>query len=313
MCLTLFIPSKYNYIAGMPILFALAGATGIGKSELSMRLAERYGAEIIGVDSRQVYRGFAIGTAQPSASDMARVQHHLVNFLEPERKYSVGEFCRDVKRILHDNPERNYILVGGTGLYIQTLMLGLPQIPAVPESAREELEKIAQAEGADSLYKMAMEADPELACSVEANNVQRLTRILEVYRVTGRKLSEWQKEREGGIGKVPVFWLQRDRDILYKRIDSRVDQMIKDGWIDEVVSLSATIPLSAPAWQSLGYRELLGAQGSAEIKNVLDEVKKKTRNYAKRQLTWFRGQMDCIPVDMEGNPLETISSRVNNL
>lgn len=144
----------------MPILFALAGATGIGKSELSMRLAERYGAEIIGVDSRQVYRGFAIGTAQPSASDMARVQHHLVNFLEPERKYSVGEFCRDVKRILHDNPERNYILVGGTGLYIQTLMLGLPQIPAVPESAREELEKIAQAEGADSLYKMAMEADP---------------------------------------------------------------------------------------------------------------------------------------------------------
>ena len=89
--------------------------------------------------------------------------------------------------------------------------------------------------------------------------------------------------------------------------------MIKDGWIDEVVSLSATVPLSAPAWQSLGYRELLGAQGSAEIKNVLDEVKKKTRNYAKRQLTWFRGQMDCIPVDMEGNPLETISSRVNNL
>ena len=97
------------------------------------------------MDSRQVYRGFTIGTAQPSASDMARVRHHLVDFLEPERKYSVGEFCRDVKNILQGNPERNYILVGGTGLYMQTLMLGLPQIPAVPESAREELEKIAQA------------------------------------------------------------------------------------------------------------------------------------------------------------------------
>ena len=294
----------------MPILFALAGATGIGKSELSLRLAEHYGAEIIGVDSRQVYRGFTIGTAQPSASDMARVRHHLVDFLEPERKYSVGEFCRDVKNILQGNPERNYILVGGTGLYMQTLMLGLPQIPAVPESAREELEKIAQAEGADSLYKMALDADPELARSVEPNNVQRLIRILEVYRATGRKLSDWQKEREGGIGKFPVFWLQRERDVLYKRIDSRVDKMIKDGWVEEVRELSKTVPLDAPAWQSLGYRELLAAQTDAEMAQVIEEVKKKTRNYAKRQLTWFRGQMDCVPVDMESDPFKIVLDNV---
>ena len=294
----------------MPILFALAGATGIGKSELSLRLAEHYGAEIIGVDSRQVYRGFTIGTAQPSASDMARVRHHLVDFLEPERKYSVGEFCRDVKNILQGNPERNYILVGGTGLYMQTLMLGLPQIPAVPESAREELEKIAQAEGAGSLYKMALDADPELAQSVEPNNVQRLIRILEVYRATGRKLSDWQKEREGGIGKLPVFWLQRERDVLYKRIDSRVDKMIKDGWVEEVRELSKTVPLDAPAWQSLGYRELLAAQTDAEMAQVVEDVKKKTRNYAKRQLTWFRGQMDCVPVDMESDPFKIVLDNV---
>ncbi len=294
----------------MPILFALAGATGIGKSELSLRLAEHYGAEIIGVDSRQVYRGFTIGTAQPSASDMARVRHHLVDFLEPERKYSVGEFCRDVKNILQGNPERNYILVGGTGLYMQTLMLGLPQIPAVPESAREELEKIAQAEGAGSLYKMALDADPELVRSVEPNNVQRLIRILEVYRATGRKLSDWQKEREGGIGKLPVFWLQRERDVLYKRIDSRVDKMIKDGWVEEVRELSKTVPLDAPAWQSLGYRELLAAQTDAEMAQVIEEVKKKTRNYAKRQLTWFRGQMDCVSVDMENNPFRIVLDNV---
>lgn len=294
----------------MPILFALAGATGIGKSELSLRLAEHYGAEIIGVDSRQVYRGFTIGTAQPSASDMARVRHNLVDFLEPERKYSVGEFCRDVKNILQGNPERNYILVGGTGLYMQTLMLGLPQIPAVPESAREELEKIAQAEGADSLYKMALDADPELAQSVEPNNVQRLIRILEVYRATGRKLSDWQKEREGGIGKLPVFWLQRERDVLYKRIDSRVDKMIKDGWVEEVRELSKTVPLDAPAWQSLGYRELLAARTDAEMAQVVEDVKKKTRNYAKRQLTWFRGQMDCVPVDMESDPFKIVLDNV---
>ena len=294
----------------MPILFALAGATGIGKSELSLRLAEHYGAEIIGVDSRQVYRGFTIGTAQPSASDMARVRHHLVDFLEPERKYSVGEFCRDVKNILQGNPERNYILVGGTGLYMQTLMLGLPQIPAVPESAREELEKIAQAEGAGSLYKMALDADPELVRSVEPNNVQRLIRILEVYRATGRKLSDWQKDREGGIGKLPVFWLQRERDVLYKRIDSRVDKMIKDGWVEEVRELSKTVPLDAPAWQSLGYRELLAARTDAEMAQVVEDVKKKTRNYAKRQLTWFRGQMDCVPVDMESDPFKIVLDNV---
>ena len=290
----------------MPIVLALVGATGIGKSALSLAVAEHYHAEIIGVDSRQVYRGFAIGTAQPSAGDMAKVRHHLVNFLDPEQTYSAGEFCRDVKRLLQENPERNYILVGGTGLYVQSLMLGLPQIPAVPEGVREELETVAQNEGAVSLYKMAMEADPKLAQNVEPNNVHRLIRIVEVYQATGRKLSDWQKERVGGIGKVPVFWLQRERDVLYKRIDARVDQMMKDGWLDEVVSLSATVPLSAPAWQSLGYRELLNAHGSSEIKTVLDEVKKKTRNYAKRQLTWFRGQMECISVDMEANPLEKI-------
>lgn len=290
----------------MPIVLALVGATGIGKSALSLAVAEHYHAEIIGVDSRQVYRGFAIGTAQPSAGDMAKVRHHLVNFLDPEQTYSAGEFCRDVKRLLQEHPERNYILVGGTGLYVQSLMLGLPQIPAVPEGVRQELETAAQNEGTVSLYKMAMEADPELAQNVEPNNVHRLIRIVEVYQATGRKLSDWQKERVGGIGKVPVFWLQRERDVLYKRIDARVDQMMKDGWLDEVVSLSATVPLSAPAWQSLGYRELLNAHGSTEIKTVLDEVKKKTRNYAKRQLTWFRGQMECISVDMDVNPLEKI-------
>ena len=124
----------------MPILFALAGATGIGKSELSLQLAERYDAEIIGVDSRQVYRGFCIGTAQPDSASLARIKHHLVDFLDPMQSFSAGAFCAAVKRLLADNPQKNYILVGGTGLYLQSLMLGLPKIPAVPrKSARVEL------------------------------------------------------------------------------------------------------------------------------------------------------------------------------
>ena len=290
----------------MPIVFALVGATGIGKSELSLRLAESFNAEIIGVDSRQVYKGFSIGTAQPDAASLKRVKHHLVDFLPPTETFSAGEFCRQVKNLLAENPSKNYILVGGTGLYVQSLLLGLPNIPAVPQGVRQKFEDMAAQEGSVSLYKIACEVDPESAANVDPNNAQRLVRILEVFEATGRTLSGYQKEREGGIGTVPVFWLQRERDLLYKRIDARVDQMIKDGWIEECRELSKTVPLSAPAWQSLGYRELLQAKTAAEMAEVVEEVKKKTRNYAKRQLTWFRGQMNCTPVDMNKAPFEAI-------
>jgi len=290
----------------MPVLFALVGATGIGKSELSLRLAEHYDAEIIGVDSRQIYRGFCIGTAQPDAASLVRVKHHLVDFLDPMSSFSAGGFCNKVKELLSANPRKKYILVGGTGLYLQSLMLGLPQIPAVPEEVRLELENLAAREGADSLYKMAMAVDPELVRNVEPNNVHRLVRIVEVFKATGRRLSEFQKDREGGIGKLPIFWLQRERDALYKRIDSRVDQMIQDGWVDEVNVLAKDVPLSAPAWQSLGYRELLQVKTPAEMAGVVEEVKKKTRNYAKRQLTWFRWQVESTPIDMEKDPFSLI-------
>ena len=290
----------------MPIVFALVGATGIGKSELSLRLAESFNAEIIGVDSRQVYKGFSIGTAQPDTASLKRVKHHLVDFLPPTETFSAGEFCRQVKNLLAENPDKKYILVGGTGLYVQSLLLGLPNIPAVPPSVRKKFEDMAACEGAASLYKKACEVDPESAANVDPNNAQRLVRILEVFEATGRPLSGYQKEREGGIGAVPVFWLQRERDVLYKRIDARVDQMIKDGWVEEVQELSQTVPLTAPAWQSLGYRELLQAKSASEMADVIEEVKKKTRNYAKRQLTWFRGQMNCSSIDMNEDPFKAI-------
>ena len=292
----------------MPIVLALVGATGIGKSELSLQIAEHFNAEIIGVDSRQVYKGFCIGTAQPDAASMQRVKHHMVDFLPPTEAFSAGEFCRLVKNLLAENPEKNYILVGGTGLYVQSLFLGLPKIPAVPQSIRERFEVLAANDGPDSLYKMACQVDPESAQNVNPNNTMRLVRILEVFEATGRKLSDYQKEREGGIGSVPVFWLQRERDVLYKRIDVRVDQMIKDGWVEEVRELSKTVPLTVPAWQSLGYRELLQAKTASEMDDIIEEVKKKTRNYAKRQLTWFRWQLQNTSIDMENAPFEAILS-----
>ena len=296
----------------MPILFALVGATGIGKSKLSISLAEHYRAEIIGVDSRQIYRGFAIGTAQPSELDRTCVKHHLVDFLNPEDVYSAGDFCRDVLCLLRENPYKNFILVGGTGLYLQSLMLGLPKIPKVDEEVRKNLERIADEKGACSLYDSACRIDPEAMENVNANNLQRIIRVLEVYEFTGRKLSDWQRERDGGIGKIPVFWLDCNRECLYSRINERVDEMIAGGWIDECVSLSKSVPLSAPAWQSLGYRELLSARSHCEIESVLEYVKQKTRNYAKRQLTWFRTQMETCRVDMnyEKEPYEFICKRI---
>ncbi len=292
----------------MPIVFALVGATGVGKSRLSLELAERFNAEIIGVDSRQIYKGFAIGTAQPPAEDLLRVKHHLVDFLDPRQVYSAGDFCANVKKLLSENPDQNYILVGGTGLYLQSLMLGLPQLPKIDESVRRSFEDEASEFGSDSLYKKAKSVDPEAMEKVEKNNLQRIIRILEVYQSTGRKLSEWQKERVGGIGVLPVFWLNRSRENLYARIDARVDQMMADGWMDEIRSLAESVPLDAPAWQSLGYRELLCAKDGYQVQSVLEEVKRKTRNYAKRQLTWFRWQVKSTEIDLDtcGNPTDLV-------
>ena len=296
----------------MPILFAIVGATGIGKSRLSLDLAKHYDTEIIGVDSRQIYKGFTIGTAQPSIADMEKVKHHMVDFLDPGKTFSAGEFCRNVRELLETNPGKNYIAVGGTGLYLQSLMLGLPKIPKIEARVRVDLEEKAAREGLDSLFKIALETDPDAMSGVEKENAQRIIRILEVWQATGRKFSDWQKEREGGIGQIPVFWLQRSRENLYARINARVDKMMADGWLDEVHRLAKSVPLDAPAWQSLGYRELLQATAPADVARVVEDVKRKTRNYAKRQLTWFRWQIPSVSVDLEAlaNPYEFIVSQI---
>ena len=218
---------------------------------------------------------------------------HLIDFCSPARAYSAGDFCSDVKDLLLQNPEKNFVLVGGTGLYLQALTLGLPRIPSIDCALRESLEKNLQNKGLAEMCALAQKVDPEAMLSVDENNPHRILRILEVWQGTGRKLSEWKKEREGGIGEIPVFWLTRSRENLYARINARVDQMVQQGWLEEVQKLSKTVPLDAPAWQSLGYRELLNARDATSVESVLDEVKKKTRNYAKRQNTWFYQSSFC--------------------
>ena len=294
----------------MPILFALCGPTGVGKSGLSLELAERYHAEIIGVDSRQIYRGFAIGTAQPAASEMQRITHHLINFCDPTRVYSAGDFCSDVRALLETSPQKNFILVGGTGLYLQALMLGLPKIPEIDKSVRQSLEADCDKFGLPWLCDEARKVDPESMQEADVNNRHRILRILEVYQGSGRKLSEWKQERSGGIGEIPVYFLNRSREKLYLRINERVDQMIRDGWLDEIQTLSKSVPLDAPAWQSLGYRELLNARNQSETSTILDKVKQQTRNYAKRQITWFSRQVNSVQINLDTeDALRVVSSR----
>jgi tRNA dimethylallyltransferase len=149
-----------------------------------------------------------------------------------------------------------------------------------------------------------------MQCADE-NNRHRILRILEVYQGTGRKLSEWKRERSGGIGEIPVYFLNRSRENLYLRINERVDQMIRDGWLDEIQMLSKSVPLEAPAWQSLGYRELLNAHGQSEISAILDKVKQQTRNYAKRQITWFSRQVNSMQINLDSEDALQIISAVS--
>lgn len=283
----------------MPLLCALVGATGVGKTKLSLSLAKELRAEIISMDSRQIYRDFCIGTAQPSKDALRTIPHHLVDFYPPTESFSVGEFVREVKMLLRKNPETSYILVGGTGMYLQALTEGLAEIPPVSEDVRERCEKMLAEEGLESLFKKVQEVDPDSAQTILPQDRQRLLRALEVSIQTGRKFSEIRNDRKGGVGRVKTFWLDRERTTLYVNIDKRVLQMVEDGWKEEVEALLERVPLDAPAWQSLGYKEWISCiQGEMSEKEVIETVQQGTRRYAKRQITWFRHQTVAERVDL---------------
>jgi tRNA dimethylallyltransferase len=284
----------------MPLLCALVGATGVGKTKLSLSLAKELRAEIISMDSRQIYRDFCIGTAQPSKDALRTIPHHLVDFYPPTESFSVGEFVREVKTLLRKNPETSYILVGGTGMYLQALTEGLAEIPPVSEDVRERCEKMLAEEGLESLFKKVQEVDPDSAQTILPQDRQRLLRALEVSMQTGRKFSEVRNDRKGGVGRVKTFWLDRERTTLYANIDKRVLQMVEDGWKEEVEALLERVPLNAPAWQSLGYKEWISCiQGKMSEKEVIETVQQGTRRYAKRQITWFRHQTVAERVDLD--------------
>jgi tRNA dimethylallyltransferase len=299
----------------------LTGPTGSGKTDLALELAERLNAEIVSMDSMAVYRGMDVGTAKPTPAERARVPHHLVDELDPWQSSSVAwwlrraaECCRDIggrgKRVL---------IAGGTPLYLKALLLGLFDGPPADAALRAHLEQEAGSGGPGALHARLASVDPVTAARLHPNDVRRVVRALEVWQLTGRPISSWQTQwtppareepqpacdgqrtTENGKRSSQVVWLDLPRQELYDRIDRRVEGMFAAGLVAEVRALrELPRPLSREAAQALGYKEVFAhLDGEASLEETVREVQTRSRNFARRQLSWFRRLPGCRPLSRE--------------
>lgn len=298
----------------------LAGPTACGKSATSIILADRLNAEIISLDSMAIYRGMDIGTAKPSKQDLQRVAHHLIDIAEPYQEYSVAEFVRHAARVAEEiiGRQRVPLFVGGTGLYLRSVLRGLFEGPEPDWSFRKSMEQLAIENGPQWLHDKLAACDPVTAARLHLNDMRRIIRALEVFELTGRPISEDQQHHPLSMIDRPrvVAWLEPPRDWLRARIDLRVDQMISDGWLEETRDLmKLQPPPSRTARQALGYRELIGhLNGQLTLEAAVERIKISTRQFAKRQHTWFRNLEECCLVAMTGMEApEQIADRIQTL
>lgn len=271
----------------------LAGPTAVGKSSLALAVAERVGAEIVSADSRQVYQGMDIGTATPSHDERDRVRHHGLDLLDPADRVSSGALAEEVKNAITDigNRGRPALVVAGSTLYVHALVEGLADLPQVPASLEAELSaSVATPTGAQALFEELQAADPVAVETLDVTKSQRLVRYVGVWRHSGQRPSElWEERRQPAIPHRLVV-LTRPRDELYARIERRVDAMIEAGLMDEVARLADRGGATRRTLEAtIGYRELLPVlDGDRELAEAVRLIKRNTRRYAKRQLTWYR-------------------------
>jgi tRNA dimethylallyltransferase len=283
-----------------PKIIVILGPTAVGKSELALDLCARIDGEIVNADSQQVYRFLDIGTGKASAADRARVRHHLIDVVDPDEEFNAAVFRRLATQSIREAHERSShpVVCGGTGLYVKALTRGLFQGPGQDSETRRRLEDEIAASGLSALYQRLARIDPTVTSTIHPNDRQRVIRALEVYALTGKRLSEWQVAH--GFAEEPFqvlkIGLTRDRSELYDRINARCDRMIADGLLEEVRGLTAKgYALSLKPLRSVGYLQmgqvLTGAQ---ELTDAVAEMKQETRHLARRQLTWFRGERDIV-------------------
>lgn len=273
-------------------IIAIVGATATGKTALAVALARALGGEIINADSRQVYRGMDIGTAKPTATERADARHWLVDVADPDETYTLARFLDDARAALDDIARRGAqpIVAGGTAQYAWALLEGwrVPRVPPDP-ALRGELEALAEREGAESLMRALREIDPASARTIDARNVRRVIRAIEVTRATGRPFSAWQEKRPPGPPPL-IIGLRLDRGALYARIDARVDAMLRAGLVAEVQGLiAAGYPCSLPAMSGIGYRQVCEhLAGELTIEEAVARIKTETHRLARMQHAWFR-------------------------
>ena len=296
-----------------PIVYVIGGPTASGKSKLAVELAKKVNGEIISADSMQIYKEMNIGTAKVNKEEMQGVQHYLVDFVSPDERYSVSNFKKDAEKAIEEILEKGKtpIVVGGTGLYIDSLIYGIEfQNEEVDLEYREKLNKIADEIGLESLYKKAQEIDPEAMKKISINDRKRIIRVLEIYHKTGKTKTEQELQSRKNEVKYEykVFAITMDREKLYERIEKRIDFMIEQGLIEEVKQILEKYHTFPTAMQGLGYKEVVEyLEGSCTKEEMIEKIKKETRHYAKRQLTWFRKNKETIWLDGEKSTDENVS------
>lgn len=303
----------------------LTGPTAAGKTQVGLELAERIGAEIVSLDSMTLYVGMGIGTAKPTAEDRTRVPHHLLDLVPPAEDYSLAEYLDAAHEKIHEIRSRGkqVLFVGGTALYLKSLLRGVYQGPPPDWEFREAIEKELAIVGLPELHKRLTVIDPLLAAKLHPNDKRRIIRALEVFRVTGEPLSHRQTHFDEGrsASQCKVFVLSWPRDELHQRIEARVDTMFAAGLVEEVRGLLANYGnLSRTASQAVGYREVMEylAKPTSQpnsLTQCIDLVKARTRQFARRQETWFRGLPECtfVPQAADMSPGEVASNIVHLL
>lgn len=296
-----------------PKVIVICGPTASGKTKLSIEVAKLVNGEIVSADSMQIYKDMTIGTAKPTTEEMQGIKHYLIDFVSPDKRYSVAEYKNDAINAIGEiiSKGKTPIVVGGTGLYVNSLIYEI-EYPSVEldTNYRKKLEEIAEKEGLDRLYEMAMKVDKLAMKKISQNDKKRICRVLEIYHATGKTKTQIEIESRANEPKYDylVFGISMDREKLYDRINKRVDIMIEDGLIDEVKKVLNKYDDFPTAMQGLGYKEVVEyINGDTTKEEMIEKIKMETRRYAKRQLTWFRRYDNITWID----GLDDIQRNVN--
>ena len=295
----------------MKTLIAISGPTGVGKTALAISLAQQFSTEIISCDSRQFYMEMSIGVAKPTLEELSIVPHHFISFLSVEEEYTAGMFLREARAKIQELFQENevVVVVGGSMLYMDALLYGLDELPGDKE-VRSALNQRCEEEGLSVLVEELKSKDLDFAASVDLENAHRVIRALEVIQITGKTFSELRTKSSDAIdAKIMHVFLSGEREWVYDRINRRVDKMVEEGLFEEVQGLQSMQHLQA--LNTVGYKEIFKfIEGSCSKEEAVVEIKKNTRNYAKRQMTWYRNKPHVCQFDVQN---EDVSAEIISL